>query len=132
MKKRILTLIVLMITHAFIFAQNVGIGTTTPASLLHVHNGTVLFSGPNFLAGNLPIHQERERVPVLFGILTKQRLERVVFLTVAYLALQMQIPVTFTIGIGTALACSLLQPGSIQKQRVIFHLPWAQPVLQMV
>ena len=55
MKKRILTLIVLMITHAFIFAQNVGIGTTTPASLLHVHNGTVLFSGPNFLAGN-PAH----------------------------------------------------------------------------
>ncbi|MBC7935751.1 MAG: tail fiber domain-containing protein [Rhizobacter sp.] len=34
-------------------AQNVGIGTNTPASLLHVNNGTVLFSGPGAIPANI-------------------------------------------------------------------------------
>ena len=34
-------------------AQNVGIGTNTPASLLHVKDGAVLFSGPASIPANL-------------------------------------------------------------------------------
>jgi Head domain of trimeric autotransporter adhesin/Chaperone of endosialidase len=52
MKKSITFLVVLSITSSFAVAQNVGIGTKTPAALLHVKDGTVLFSGLNYFTGN--------------------------------------------------------------------------------
>jgi len=52
MKKIITSLVALLITSSFAVAQNVGIGTKTPAALLHVKDGTVLFSGLNYFTGN--------------------------------------------------------------------------------
>ncbi len=52
--KSIFFVTVLFLSAAPLSAQNVGIGTTTPLSLLHVKNGTVLFSGFDYLTGNLP------------------------------------------------------------------------------
>ena len=52
MKKNVLLFTILLMTTFAMQAQNVGIGTTSPVALLHVNNGTVLFSGLNFLIGN--------------------------------------------------------------------------------
>lgn len=46
--------LLVFITITYSFAQNVGIGTNKPVSLLHVNDGTVLFSGLNYLIGNPP------------------------------------------------------------------------------
>jgi len=54
MNKIIFIAIACIMISQFAIAQNVGIGTNTPASLLHVNNGTVLFSGPNSIPVNLP------------------------------------------------------------------------------
>ena len=46
MKKIISSVVTCFLLSLATLAQNVGIGTSTPASLLHVNNGAVLFSGP--------------------------------------------------------------------------------------
>lgn len=53
MKRNIFLLVICTWISQFATAQNVGIGTNTPASLLHVNNGAVLFSGPSSIPVNL-------------------------------------------------------------------------------
>ncbi len=53
MKKFVFLLTILIAISSFVFSQNVGIGTKAPASMLHVNNGTVLFSGPSSIPQNL-------------------------------------------------------------------------------
>jgi len=53
MKINFLTIIACMLLTNVAMAQNVGIGTTAPKSLLHVNNGTVLFSGPSSIPQNI-------------------------------------------------------------------------------
>lgn len=53
MKSNLLLITILLINHT-IYAQNVGIGTVTPAARLHVADSAVLFSGPAFLIDPTP------------------------------------------------------------------------------